>query len=183
MAIQSTKNKNNASSDYKDIVDALIKEGIVKHISAKVVYDIEVQNSKFKYSISGNVQTLVHEVEPIIKPDNKVIAAYSTITFPDGSYDINFMRDIELKECFEYATDKESWKPRMNEFYKKTVIRNHFKLLEKSEKIQNILRQFDSEHDLDLPKKNKNNKDVEQTENALKELKEELKVEKKEGRK
>ena len=163
--------KEKYSHDYKDIVDALIKENIVKTINAYVVYDIELKT--FKYSVVDGKNTMNHDINLGVSSSNKVVAAYTVITFPDGSSNTNLLRKEELDAAFDCVKEenKEGWKPFMPSFYKKTAIINHCKTLEKSERIAKVIALFNEQHEFEKGKKS-----IPQTETSKSDFLNELRI-------
>ena len=129
----------------------ILQSGVVKDITARVVYRCELESGAFVYE-EGSEATLRHRPSMTLTEeqaaDSEIIAAYSIATFADGTQSVEVMRRFEINKVrqasqtgaegqeVKFGTDKGKpiapkgpWVDWFPEQAKKTVMRRHSKTL------------------------------------------------------
>ena len=118
---------------YRGLATLARRSGEVSDVQARVVYDQE----GFEYEEGDNPKLYHKPASPSIRGEVR-IGAYSRVLFKDGAVSINFMwaEEIEAIKARSPAvrkkqqtpwTDPDEWV--QNEMWKKSVFRNHAKML------------------------------------------------------
>lgn len=130
---------------YKGLVDLAMRDGKVKQIYARVVY----QNDEFDYT-SGTEEKIIHK--PCLSGERgPLVVAYAVAQFHDGHVVVEVMtrQDIEhvRKSSRGYKPGYESpWTTHEAEMWKKTVIRRLCKSLPQSIELNTALTLVDAEN-------------------------------------
>ena len=179
-ALVTFKTKDKASNkwvqavQFMPMVFGLIKmarrSGTVSDIRAHIVYQNEVDQDKFNYTI-GDTETLRHE--PILFGDKgEAVAAYAIARMKDGTIVREFMSKDEIDTVRRAGSSQKVyrqgqapktsdeplgiWKDWANEMWKKTVIRRLTKRLDlSSEDVRHIMDDDDFEGIRDVTPKRK----------------------------
>lgn len=115
--------------DYKGLADLVRRSGEVKTIQCAVVYQSEFDQGRFILEYGSNAR-LVHQ--PILIGERgDVIGAYSCVQMANGEESFHWMRkdEIDAIKGRSKAANNGPWKTDYNEMAKKTVFRQHTKLL------------------------------------------------------
>lgn len=129
-----------AQAMYQGIVKILYSSGMVKDVSAKIVYSNEVSGGRFKYE-DGSEPWVKHE--PLISNRGVPIAAYAIIRLMTGGHiqDVMSKDDVELIRVGSKGAAKPDspWNKHPLEMWKKTVFRRISKFAPKSDKLRAAL--------------------------------------------
>jgi len=115
--------------DYKGLADLVRRSGEVKTIQCAVVYQNEFDQGRFILEYGSNAR-LVHQ--PILIGERgAVIGAYSCVQMANGEESFHWMRkdEIDATRKRSKASGNGPWVSDYNEMAKKTVFRQHTKLL------------------------------------------------------
>lgn len=115
--------------DYKGLADLARRSGEVKTIQCAVVYQKELDEKRFVLEYGSNAK-LVHQ--PILVGERgDVIGAYSCVMMANGEESFHWMRKDEIDAIRKRskASGNGPWVTDYNEMAKKTVFRQHTKLL------------------------------------------------------
>lgn len=130
--------------DYKGLKELVRRSGEIARMHDDVVYEKEVEEGRFIYE-EGSEAQLIHK--PILVGDRgKVVGAYSYIKMRNGEESTVWMRIEEIEELRGYSKNTKPdgpWQKRWNEMAKKTVFRNHSKVLTLSSELHHAVETDD----------------------------------------
>lgn len=122
------------------IIKKLRQSGEIASISARIVYENEVNEGRFKFIIEDGQEKLVHE--PLLVGERgKPVVVYATAKFKDGTIQNEPMTvaDIEKVRNASRAKNAGPWKDWWDEMARKTAIRRLSKYLPLSAEDRRVL--------------------------------------------
>lgn len=129
---------------YVGLVKLLTDAGSVRSMLCNLVYE----NDVFEVDLANNVNPVTHRPQLSRSKQGKIVAVYALATLTDGSRQVEYMSDEEVKEIRErsetYKAFKEqkikscTWETDYGEMARKTVIKRIYKYLPRTERMQFI---------------------------------------------
>lgn len=142
---------------YKGMIEVLTGSDSIKAMRAAVVYDCD----EFDYCNGiGDDYYLKHKPVLNRSDDAEFIAVYSVAVYTDGHQEFHVMDRKTILKHRNIAKTKRVWDEWFDEMAKKTVIRQHYKFLPKTQKATKVMEAFDSSNPVDLDSLEGNEPDI-----------------------